>query len=333
MADTNDRPGVPPRRRRPSREPLRAYAAMRTMRALERLAFSPLSAPELALALQIHPRTARRLLQRLELEDTSSPRSGHGAATTSPAASPPSAAKRSPATSSHASPRRGSRPWPATRATSPHSGFPATPTSSASYTPTPAAPSHRPSLVTRNPRPQPPPARPCSPITTPGATASSPNPYGANRVARSPTPASSWPNSPASPTRPRHRQRRTPRGRPRHRRADLPSGRCRRRARRLAGSGRIGGSRPRRARRQRRPPRRRTRRRDQHRIGVDRTAWSVLLNGSGRRLQLLRFVRMGSRPRSVPSSGDCWFRRQRSSEPARARHCPASSGRVRRWFV
>jgi IclR family transcriptional regulator, acetate operon repressor len=42
---------------------------MRTVRALERLAFSPLSAPELAIALEIHPRTARRLLQRLELED------------------------------------------------------------------------------------------------------------------------------------------------------------------------------------------------------------------------------------------------------------------------
>jgi DNA-binding IclR family transcriptional regulator len=51
---------------------------MRTARALERLAFSPLSAPELAIALQVHPRTARRLLQRLELEDyatlTSDPR-------------------------------------------------------------------------------------------------------------------------------------------------------------------------------------------------------------------------------------------------------------------
>ena len=51
---------------------------MRTVRALERLAFSPLSAPELAIALEIHPRTARRLLQRLELEDyatlTSDPR-------------------------------------------------------------------------------------------------------------------------------------------------------------------------------------------------------------------------------------------------------------------
>ena len=76
MANAPDRPGVPPRRRRPSREPLRAYAAMRTVQALERLAFSPLSAAELALALQIHPRNARRLLQRLELEDYVTPPAG-----------------------------------------------------------------------------------------------------------------------------------------------------------------------------------------------------------------------------------------------------------------
>jgi IclR family acetate operon transcriptional repressor len=76
MANAHDRPGVPPRRRRRSREPLRAYAAMRTVQALERLAFSPLSAPELATALQIHPRTARRLLQRLELEDYATPTAG-----------------------------------------------------------------------------------------------------------------------------------------------------------------------------------------------------------------------------------------------------------------
>jgi DNA-binding IclR family transcriptional regulator len=73
MADTNDKP---PRQRRPSREPLRAYATMRTVQALERLAFSPLSAVELALALQVHPRTARRLLQRLELEDYVTPTAG-----------------------------------------------------------------------------------------------------------------------------------------------------------------------------------------------------------------------------------------------------------------
>jgi DNA-binding IclR family transcriptional regulator len=76
MANAHDRPGVPPRRRRPSREPLRAYAAMRTVQALERLAFSPLSAVELATALQIHPRTARRLLHRLELEDYVNPPAG-----------------------------------------------------------------------------------------------------------------------------------------------------------------------------------------------------------------------------------------------------------------
>ena len=76
MANAHDRPGVPPHRRRPSREPLRAYAAMRTLQALERLAFSPLSAPELATALQVHPRTARRLLQRLELEDYVTPPAG-----------------------------------------------------------------------------------------------------------------------------------------------------------------------------------------------------------------------------------------------------------------
>ena len=69
--------------------------------------------PELATALQIHPRTARRLLQRLELEDYVSPPRGRGAATTSPAASPRSAARPSPATSYPAPPRPGSRPWPA----------------------------------------------------------------------------------------------------------------------------------------------------------------------------------------------------------------------------
>jgi DNA-binding IclR family transcriptional regulator len=48
---------------------VRAYPVMRTVRALERLAFRSLSAPELAIALQVHQRTARRLLQRLVLED------------------------------------------------------------------------------------------------------------------------------------------------------------------------------------------------------------------------------------------------------------------------
>jgi DNA-binding IclR family transcriptional regulator len=59
--------GVPPRRR--GAEPVRAYPVMHTVRALERLAFRPMSAPELALALQINVRTARRLLRRLEVED------------------------------------------------------------------------------------------------------------------------------------------------------------------------------------------------------------------------------------------------------------------------
>ena len=47
-----------PRRsgRASSCEPLRAYAVMRTVQVLERLAFQPMSAPELADALQIHVR-------------------------------------------------------------------------------------------------------------------------------------------------------------------------------------------------------------------------------------------------------------------------------------
>jgi DNA-binding IclR family transcriptional regulator len=46
-----------------------AYQALHTVRALERLAFRALSAPELSVALQIHQRTARRLLRRLAAED------------------------------------------------------------------------------------------------------------------------------------------------------------------------------------------------------------------------------------------------------------------------
>jgi DNA-binding IclR family transcriptional regulator len=42
---------------------------MYTVRVLERLAFRPLSAPELGHALGVHPRTARRLLVRLHEED------------------------------------------------------------------------------------------------------------------------------------------------------------------------------------------------------------------------------------------------------------------------
>jgi DNA-binding IclR family transcriptional regulator len=41
------------------------YFVARTMRAVELLAFGPVSAPELAAVLQVHPRTARRLLGRL----------------------------------------------------------------------------------------------------------------------------------------------------------------------------------------------------------------------------------------------------------------------------
>ena len=53
-------------------------------------------------------------------------------------------------------------------------------------------------LVTWKPRTPPPPARPCSPTATPGATASSPNRYGDTRRAPSPTPATWAPSSPAS---------------------------------------------------------------------------------------------------------------------------------------
>jgi len=41
----------------------------RTVRALELLAFAPLSAPQVAASLQIHQRTARRLVERLREED------------------------------------------------------------------------------------------------------------------------------------------------------------------------------------------------------------------------------------------------------------------------
>lgn len=46
-----------------------SYATERTLRAIELLAFGPCSAPELAAALQIHPRTARRLLRKLVDEE------------------------------------------------------------------------------------------------------------------------------------------------------------------------------------------------------------------------------------------------------------------------
>jgi DNA-binding IclR family transcriptional regulator len=48
--------------------PPEAWYAARAMQALEVLAFQPLSAPQLAAALQVHPRTARRLLNRLRDE-------------------------------------------------------------------------------------------------------------------------------------------------------------------------------------------------------------------------------------------------------------------------
>jgi DNA-binding IclR family transcriptional regulator len=52
----------------PRPEPVRAYAAMNTVRALECLAFTALSAPRLADSLQVSVRTARRLLKRLAIE-------------------------------------------------------------------------------------------------------------------------------------------------------------------------------------------------------------------------------------------------------------------------
>jgi DNA-binding MarR family transcriptional regulator len=58
-------------------EPVRAYAAMNTVRALECLAFAALSAPELAASLQVSVRTARRLLQRLALEGFVTQERGH----------------------------------------------------------------------------------------------------------------------------------------------------------------------------------------------------------------------------------------------------------------
>lgn len=48
--------------------PPEAWYVARTMQALEVLTFEPLSAPQVAAALQVHPRTARRLLNRLSEE-------------------------------------------------------------------------------------------------------------------------------------------------------------------------------------------------------------------------------------------------------------------------
>jgi DNA-binding IclR family transcriptional regulator len=50
------------------RAPTEAYYASRTLQALELLTFSDLSCPQLAAALEIHPRTARRMLVRLAAE-------------------------------------------------------------------------------------------------------------------------------------------------------------------------------------------------------------------------------------------------------------------------
>jgi IclR family acetate operon transcriptional repressor len=47
------------------RAPTEAYYASRTLQALELLTFNDLSCPQLAAALEIHPRTARRMLVRL----------------------------------------------------------------------------------------------------------------------------------------------------------------------------------------------------------------------------------------------------------------------------
>lgn len=49
--------------------PTHRYFVARTVRALELLAFGPLSAPQLGAAMQIHERTARRMLHRLCDED------------------------------------------------------------------------------------------------------------------------------------------------------------------------------------------------------------------------------------------------------------------------
>ena len=43
--------------------PPEAWPVARTMQALEALAFQPLSAPQVAAAMQIHPRTARPVVE------------------------------------------------------------------------------------------------------------------------------------------------------------------------------------------------------------------------------------------------------------------------------
>ena len=60
LADSTERAGATPQR--PSREPLRAYVVMRTVHALQRLAFRPMSSPDVStrggsgpLVPRIHP--------------------------------------------------------------------------------------------------------------------------------------------------------------------------------------------------------------------------------------------------------------------------------------
>ena len=59
------------------RPAVRAYAVMNTLRALERLATAPSSAPELAAALGVSVRTARRMLQRLAADGYAIQDGGH----------------------------------------------------------------------------------------------------------------------------------------------------------------------------------------------------------------------------------------------------------------
>jgi DNA-binding IclR family transcriptional regulator len=58
-------------------EPVRAYGAMNTVRALELIACGPLSAPQLAASLQVGVASARRLLKRLALEGFVTQERGH----------------------------------------------------------------------------------------------------------------------------------------------------------------------------------------------------------------------------------------------------------------
>src|SRR5262245_44542889 len=64
----HDQPTPAPRPGAPRPEAVGAYGVMNTLRALERLASGPHSAPELARAIGIDPRSARRMLQRLTAE-------------------------------------------------------------------------------------------------------------------------------------------------------------------------------------------------------------------------------------------------------------------------